>query len=46
MMSSMPEATVAERCSGYATFMRKPFKIAQVTELAERLLGKNGATGS
>ncbi len=39
MMSSMPEATVAERCSGYATFMRKPFKIDQVTDLAGRLLG-------
>ena len=43
MMSSMPEASVAERCSGYVTFMRKPFKIDQVTELAERLLGKEGA---
>ena len=29
MMSSMPEATVAERCSGYVTFLRKPFKIAK-----------------
>lgn len=45
MMSSMPEATVAERCSGYATFMRKPFKIAQVTDLAEQLLGTDGASG-
>ena len=43
IMSSMPEATVAERCSGYVTFMRKPFKIDQVTELAERLLGQEGA---
>ena len=43
MMSSVPEATVAERCSGYVTFMRKPFKIEQVTELAERLFGKEGA---
>lgn len=42
MMSSMPEATVAERCSGYATFLRKPFKIAQVVALAERLLGAAG----
>jgi CheY-like chemotaxis protein len=38
MMSSMPEATVAERCSGYATFMRKPFSLTQLVELAERLL--------
>ena len=43
MMSSVPEATVAERCSGYVTFMRKPFKTEQVTELAERLFGKEGA---
>lgn len=27
IMSSMPEAVVAERCSGYAVFLRKPFKI-------------------
>ena len=39
LMSSMPETAVAERCSGYATFLRKPFKIAQVVALAERLLG-------
>ena len=39
MMSSMPEATVAERCSGYVSFLRKPFRIAQVVMLAERLLG-------
>ena len=39
MMSSMPEAMVAERCSGYATFLRKPFKIGQVIALVERFLG-------
>lgn len=42
MMSSMPEPTVAERCPGYAAFMRKPFKVAQVVALTERLLGKGG----
>ena len=42
MMSSMPEATVAERCSGYVAFLRKPFKIAQVVVLAERMLGTGG----
>ena len=40
VMSSLPEATVAERCSGYAAFLRKPFKIAEVVALAERLLAK------
>ncbi len=46
VMSSMPEAMVAERCSGYATFLRKPFKIAQVVTLARRLLEtESGAAG-
>jgi CheY-like chemotaxis protein len=40
MMSSMPESTVAERCSGYAAFLRKPFKVVQVLTLTQRLLEK------
>ena len=43
VMSSMPEATVAERCAGYASFLRKPFRIFEVMALVERLVGK-GAT--
>ncbi len=39
VMSSMPEAAVAERCAGYAVFMRKPFRIAEVVALAGRLIG-------
>ena len=39
LMSSLPEATVAERCSGYAIFMRKPFKITDVVSVTERLIG-------
>lgn len=39
MMSSMPELMVAERCSGYVTFLRKPFKIGQVIALVEQFLG-------
>jgi CheY-like chemotaxis protein len=38
MMSSIPEATVAERCRGYSAFMRKPFRIAEVVAMTERLL--------
>ena len=38
LMSSMPESTVAERCSGYASFIRKPFKVAQIITLTKRLL--------
>ncbi len=43
MMSSMPEASVAERCSGYVAFMRKPFRIAEVIEFAMRLIPKPNA---
>ncbi len=39
VMSSMPEAAVAERCSGYATFMRKPFRLTQLMDLIQRLIG-------
>ena len=38
MMSSIPETSIAERCRGYSAFMRKPFRIAEVTLLTERLL--------
>lgn len=39
VMSSLPEATIAERCPGYAAFVRKPFKIFAVIELVAELLG-------
>jgi hypothetical protein len=39
LMSTLPDATVAERCDGYAVFMRKPFKITDVVSLDERLIG-------
>ena len=38
LMSSMPEATVAERCSGYAAFLRKPFRIYDVLGVVTGLL--------
>lgn len=41
IMSSIPEATVAQRCAGYVAFLRKPFKITEVTALTERLIGKH-----
>jgi CheY-like chemotaxis protein len=37
IMSSMPEATVAERSSGYAAFVRKPFNIFAVVDLIAKL---------
>lgn len=42
MMSSLPEATVAERCAGYTAFLRKPFRITAVLGLAEKLLRPPG----
>jgi CheY-like chemotaxis protein len=39
MMSSLTEATVAQRCTGYTAFMRKPFKITDVMRLTEQLIG-------
>jgi CheY-like chemotaxis protein len=46
VMSSIPEATVAERCVDYVSFLRKPFKIADVTALTERLIGKKAVRSS
>jgi CheY-like chemotaxis protein len=39
VMSSLPEAAVAERCSGYAIFLRKPFKIYDAVERIISLIG-------
>ena len=39
LTSSLPEATVAERCSGYVAFLRKPFKITEVIKLVDQLIG-------
>ena len=41
MMSSMPETTVAERCQGYTTFMRKPFRVAELVRLASELTARS-----
>jgi len=46
MMSSMPEAVVAERCSGYVAFMRKPFKLFELLDVVERVLGKSDGRAS
>jgi CheY-like chemotaxis protein len=39
MMSSMSEMAVAERCSGYVTFMHKPFKLDELLDVVGRVLG-------
>jgi CheY-like chemotaxis protein len=42
LMSSLPEAAVAERCNEYASFLRKPFKILDVIELVAKLVSGAG----
>ena len=37
LMSSLPEAAIAERCNGYGAFLRKPFNIFDVVEMVVRL---------
>jgi len=36
VMSSLPEAAIAERCSGYAAILRKPFRVGEVLRLVEQ----------
>ena len=38
LMSSLPEAAVAERCNGYASFVRKPFRIFDIPEIVRALV--------
>jgi CheY-like chemotaxis protein len=38
LMSSLPEETVAERCHGYAAFLRKPFRVATVLSAVEKAI--------
>jgi CheY-like chemotaxis protein len=38
VMSSVPEANVRERIDGYAAFVRKPFRIADVVQLVATIL--------
>jgi CheY-like chemotaxis protein len=40
IMSSMPEAAVAERCSGYVSFVRKPFRIFGLLDDIKVLLNR------
>lgn len=39
MMSSLGEDVIAEKCKGYAAFLRKPFKVATVLSTVARVLG-------
>jgi hypothetical protein len=38
LMCALPEASIADRVSGYDAFLRKPFKLAEISKLVARLL--------
>lgn len=38
LMSSLDEATANESCSGFQAFLRKPFRIAEMLPVLERLI--------
>jgi CheY-like chemotaxis protein len=40
VMSSMPEANVRARITGYAAFVRKPFQLAALVQLVAHVLGQ------
>jgi two-component system chemotaxis sensor kinase CheA len=42
VMSSLPEATVAERCEGYRLFVRKPFREADLLRALEQVWSAPG----
>jgi CheY-like chemotaxis protein len=38
LMCALPETAIADRISGYDAFLRKPFKIAEISALVSSLL--------
>jgi CheY-like chemotaxis protein len=40
LASALPETTISERCNGYQSFLRKPFKIERLMEEISRLLDR------
>jgi CheY-like chemotaxis protein len=40
MMSSLSEEAVATRCTGYAAFLHKPFRVSAVLSTLARVLGR------
>jgi CheY-like chemotaxis protein len=43
MMSSLPEAAVAEMCTGYAGFLLKPFRVEAVFQAISHVLGERSS---
>ena len=42
LASALPEKTIRERCDGYTTFLRKPYKTEQLMEEISKLLEQPG----
>lgn len=45
LMCALPEANITDRISGYDAFLRKPFKLAEISGMVERLLANRGEPG-
>jgi len=45
IMSSVPEASVRRHIEDYAGFIRKPFRLADMVQLVETVLGTEGLAG-
>jgi CheY-like chemotaxis protein len=41
MISSLNEQVIAQKCAGYAAFLRKPFRVAAVLNTVARVLGRS-----
>ena len=41
IMSSLPESAIAEECRGYDAFLRKPFKLAIVTDMVAQIVQRD-----
>jgi CheY-like chemotaxis protein len=42
LMSSAPEVAIRDKCSGYALFIRKPFRIYDIVDLVARVVSPAG----
>lgn len=42
LMCALPEASISDRVSGYDAFLRKPFKLAEISKLVAGLLKPAG----
>jgi CheY-like chemotaxis protein len=42
LMCALPEASVTDRVQGYDAFLRKPFKLAEISKLVANLLKQPG----